>query len=170
MSNSLWPHELQHTRLSCPLLSPWVYSNSSPLSQWYHPSHPLSFPSPPAFNLSQHQGIFQWVGSSHQEVKVLELQLQHHSSKKPDSSLLSLFMLSLLCYINSIHFSVAQSCPILCDPMDCSLPDSSVHGIFRVRLLEWVAISFSRGASPSRDWTHLSCIGRQMDSWPLSHQ
>ena len=86
------------------------------------------------------------------------------------SSLLSLFMLSLLCYINNIHFSVAQSCPILCDPMDCSLPDSSVHGIFQVRLLEWVAISFSRGASPSRDWTHLSCIGRQMDSLPLSHQ
>ena len=81
----------------------------------------------------------------------MELQLQYHSSKKPDSSLLSLFMLSLLCYINNIHFSVAQSCPILCDPMDCSLPDSSVHGIFQVRLLEWVAISFSRGASPSRD-------------------
>ena len=39
------------------------------------PSHPLSPPSPPAFNLSQHQGIFQWVGSSHQVAKVLELQL-----------------------------------------------------------------------------------------------
>ena len=43
------------------------------------PSHPLSFPSPPAFKLSQHQGLFQWVSSSHQVAKVLELQLQHHS-------------------------------------------------------------------------------------------
>ena len=42
---------------------------------------------------------------------------------------------------------VAQSCPALCDPMDCSLPGSSVHGISQARLLEWVAISFSRGSS-----------------------
>ena len=38
---------------------------------------------------------------------------------------------------------VTQSCPILCNPMDCSLPGSSVHGIFQARILEWVAISFS---------------------------
>ena len=43
------------------------------------PSHPLSSPSPPAFNLSQHQGLFQWVRSSHQVVKVLQFQLQHYS-------------------------------------------------------------------------------------------
>ena len=43
------------------------------------PSHPLSFPSPPAFYLSLHQGLFQWVGSSHQVAKLLELQLQHQS-------------------------------------------------------------------------------------------
>ena len=42
-------------------------------------SHPLSFPSPPALNLSQHQGLFKWVSSSHQVAKVLELQLQHQS-------------------------------------------------------------------------------------------
>ena len=40
---------------------------------------------------------------------------------------------------------VVQSCPTLCDPMDCSLPGSSVHGIFQARVLEWVAFSFSRG-------------------------
>ena len=39
---------------------------------------------------------------------------------------------------------VAQSCPTLCDPMDCSLPGPSVHGIFQARILQWVAISFSR--------------------------
>ena len=42
---------------------------------------------------------------------------------------------------------VAQSCPTLCDPMDCSLPDFSVHGIFQARVLEWIAIFFSRGSS-----------------------
>ena len=46
---------------------------------------------------------------------------------------------------------VAQSCPTLCDPVDCSLPDSSIHGIFQARVLEWVAISFSRGSSQPRD-------------------
>ena len=44
-----------------------------------HPSHPLLCPSPPTFNLSQHQGLFQWVSSSHQVAKVLELQLKHQS-------------------------------------------------------------------------------------------
>ena len=42
---------------------------------------------------------------------------------------------------------VTQSCPILCDPMDCSLPGSSVHGILQARILEWVAISCSKGSS-----------------------
>ena len=54
--------------------------------------------------------------------------------------------------------SVSQQCLTLCDPLDCSLPGSSVHGIFQARILEWVAISFSRGSSQPRDWTHVSCI------------
>ena len=45
---------------------------------------------------------------------------------------------------------VAQSCPTLCDPVDCSSPGSSVHGILQARILEWVAISFSRGISPTQ--------------------
>ena len=45
---------------------------------------------------------------------------------------------------------VAQSCPTVCNPMDCSPPGSSVHGIFQARVLEWVAISFSRGSSQPR--------------------
>ena len=49
------------------------------VSDAIQPSHPLSSPFPPAFNLSQHQGLFQWVGSLHQVAKVLELQLQHQS-------------------------------------------------------------------------------------------
>ena len=46
-----------------------------------------------------------------------------------------------------IDSEVTQSCPTLCDPMDCSLPGSSVHGIFQAIVLEWIAISFSRGSS-----------------------
>ena len=61
---------------------------------------------------------------------------------------------------------VAQSCPTLCDPMDCSPPASSVHGILQARILEWVAISFSRGSSQPRDWTRVSCIaGRRFILW-----
>ena len=53
---------------------------------------------------------------------------------------------------------VTQSCPTLRDPMDCNLPGSSIHGIFQVRVLEWVAISFSRGSSWPRDRTRVSRI------------
>ena len=53
---------------------------------------------------------------------------------------------------------VAQSCPTLCNPMDCSLPGSSVHGIFQAIVLEWIAISFSRGSSRPRDQTPVSRI------------
>ena len=56
--------------------------------------------------------------------------------------------------------SVTQSCPTLCDPMDCSLPGSSVHGIFQARILEWVAISFSEGSSQPKDRTCVFCVGR----------
>ena len=61
---------------------------------------------------------------------------------------------------------VAQSCPTLCDPMDCSPPGSSVHGILQARILEWVAIPFSRGSSWPRDQTWVSCTaGRFFTVW-----
>ena len=61
---------------------------------------------------------------------------------------------------------VAQSCPTLCDPRDCSLPGSSVHGILQARILEWVSIPFSRGPSQPRDWTQVSCIaGKFFTIW-----
>ena len=64
------------------------------------------------------------------------------------------------------HCEVAQSSPTLCDPMNCSLPGSSVHGIFQLRVLEWVAISFSRGNSWPRDQTQVSLIvGRCFTVW-----
>ena len=51
---------------------------------------------------------------------------------------------------------VTQLCPTLCDPMDYSLPGASVYGIFQARILEWVAISFSKGSSQLRDRTRVS--------------
>ena len=75
------PNGLQYARIPCPSPSPGACSNSCPLSQWCHSTISSSVvPSSPAFSLSQHQGLFQWVvSSSHQVAKVLELQLQHQS-------------------------------------------------------------------------------------------
>ena len=57
----------------------------------------------------------------------------------------------------SVQFSsVDQLCPTLCDPMDYSLPGSSICGILQARILDWVAISFSRRSSQPRDWTRVS--------------
>ena len=53
---------------------------------------------------------------------------------------------------------VTKLCPTLCNLMDCSLPGSSVHGISQARILEWVAVFFSRGSSPTRAWIHVSYI------------
>ena len=63
----------QHFRPPCPSSSPGVYPNSHPLSRWGHPTiSSLSSPCPPALNLSQQQGLFQWVSSLHQVAKILE--------------------------------------------------------------------------------------------------
>ena len=56
------------------------------------------------------------------------------------------------------NVSVGQSCLTLCDPMNCTLPGSSVHGVLQARILEWVVIPFSRGSYQSRDGTWVSHI------------
>ena len=70
-------------------------------------------------------------------------------------------------YVHKVKVSeVAQSCPTLCDPVNCSSPGSSVHGILQARILEWVAISFSRESSWPRDRTQVSRIaGRRFNLW-----
>ena len=76
----------------------------------------------------------------------------------------------ILLYDNKKFFSdnvwdvllITQLCPALCHPMDCSLSGSSVHGILQARILEWVAIPFSRGSSQPRSKTRVSCM--QADS------
>ena len=61
---------------------------------------------------------------------------------------------------------VAQSYPTLCNPMDCSLSGSSIHGIFQARVLEWIAISFSRGSPQARNRTRVSRIaGKRFTVW-----
>ena len=60
---------------------------------------------------------------------------------------------------------VVQSCPTLCDPLDCSLPGSFVHGILQARILKWVAIPFSRGSTWPRDQTQVSCIAGKFFIW-----
>ena len=80
MSESLWPHWLQHARPPYQSQTPRVYSKSCPLSRWCHPTISSSVvPSPPALNLSQNQSLFKWVSFSHQVAKVLEFQHQHQS-------------------------------------------------------------------------------------------
>ena len=89
MSNALRSHRLRHPRLPCPSATPGACSNLCTSSWWCHPTiWSSAFPFSSAFNLSQHQGLFKWVSSSHQVAKVLELfktfgvfQLQHQSSQ-----------------------------------------------------------------------------------------
>ena len=81
MSDSLWP-SVDCSMLAFPvlhLLPEFTQTHVCWISGAIQASHPLSSPSPAAFNLSQHQCLFQWVSSSHQMVKILELQLQHQS-------------------------------------------------------------------------------------------
>ena len=65
---------------------------------------------------------------------------------------------------------VAKSCPTLCDPTDSSLIGSSVHGFSQIRILEWIAISFSRGSFRPRDWTQISWVaGRFFTTWTTTN-
>ena len=64
------------------------------------------------------------------------------------------------CWCVCVHAHlVAHSGLTFCDPVDCSPPGSSIYGIFQVRILEWLVISFFRGSSWPRDWSNISCIG-----------
>ena len=81
---------------------------------------------------------------------------------------------SFLCYTVGpcyLFHVCAQLCPALCDPMDCSPPGSSVHGISQARILEWVVISSSGGSSQPRDWIYISCgsciAGKFFTWWAL---
>ena len=81
------------------------------------------------------------------------------SSRQLERQILQgLFIYTVLYMQLYVRVLVAQSCPTLYDPMDCSSSGSSVHGILQARMLEWVAIPFSRGYSQPRDWIQVSSI------------
>ena len=82
--------------------------------------------------------------------------------------LLQLVLQFIITYMH-VHAKLLQSCPTLCNPMDCSPPGSSVHGILHARILEWVAIPSSRRSSWPRVRTHVSHVSYwQMHSLPLA--
>ena len=88
------------------------------------------------------------------------------------AGLLSLSLYIYICiYICAVHAKSLQLCPTLCDPLDYSLPGSSVHGILQARILEWVAVPSSRGSSQFRDRTRIFCgfyiAGRFLTVEPL---
>ena len=69
-----------------------------------------------------------------------------------------------MCWPSAVKMKVAQSCPTLCDPMNYT-----VHGILQARILEWIAVPFSRGSSQPRDWTQVSCFaGKFFTNWTTS--
>ena len=78
----------------------------------------------------------------------------------------------LICGDSNVLLGVCvQSCSTLWDPMDCSLPGFPVHGIFQARIMEWVAISFSRGSSQPRDRTQVShTAGRHFTLWTTGEE
>ena len=107
-------------------------------------------------------GVFK-SGYTHKRAGCCTKRQEEHSR----TSLPKSFFYSSLRYF--YESEVAQSCLTLCDPMDCSLPGSTIHGIFQARILEWVAISFSRRSSWPRDWTQVShmvgIVGRRFTVW-----
>ena len=152
--DSLRPHESQHARPPRPSSTPRIHSNSRPSSQWCHPvisssvgpfsSCPQPLPASESFPMSQ---LFAAGGQS------------------TGVSALASFLPENTQDWSPLECTVPRSCPTLCNPTDCSLLGSSVHVILQARILEWIAISSSRGSSWPRDWTHLSyasCISREI--------
>ena len=119
--------------------APWTIACQAPLSRDFSLASGLPLPT---------SGIFQAEGSIPHILHLLHWQLDSlppASPGKPQDGCMKMKM-KLLNHVQ------------LCDPMDCSLPGSSVHGIFQARVLEWGAIVFSRGSSQPRDQTWVSHI------------
>ena len=114
--------------------------------------------------------VYMWTSSQDSN------SLKADSESNTPSSCLSMSKLSECTYIYKLEVVVTQSCPTLYYPMDCSPPGSSVHRISQARILEWVAISFSRGSSWPWDWTwdfSVSSFGRGIlyhrTTWEAPH-
>ena len=117
--------------------------------------------------------LFFWLVYSHGMASGLT---DKEWSKRAKWKLVKLFLWPSIRSHSSLCAKSLQLCPTLCDPMDCSLPGASVHGILQARILEWVAMPFSRESSWPGDQTcvsYISCIGRQVlyhwTTWKAPH-
>ena len=168
MSNSLQPHGLQHARLPCSPLYPGVCSNSCLLSRLCHPtiltsvarfSCPQSFSASGSFPMSWLfiQVVCKYLCVYKTEKLLFLTSLIIVGLWLFPSFVVSTFVMNIIIakslhtslYISGFSIPVTcakslQSCPTLCDPMDCSLPGCSAHGILQTRILERVVIPFSR--------------------------
>ena len=134
MSNSLQPHGLQPVRLLCP----WGFSRQEYWSGLSCPP-PGDLPDP-------------GIKPRSPALKVVSLLSEPPGNPRASSKLKGLSEAA------ATTAKPLQSCPTLCNPIGGSPPDFPVPGILQARTLEWVAISFSRGSSPPRDQTQVSCI------------
>ena len=129
--------------------TPWTVVPQAPLSMGFSRQEYWSgLPFPPPLDLLN-PGI-ETASFAVPALQENSLPLNHEASP-----------LCLLC----VCAKLLQSCPTLCDPMDCSPPGSCVHGILQAKILKWVAIPSSRGSSQSRDSTqvsYVSCTGRRV--------
>ena len=151
---------------------PWPESATS---WWPHQPHGVRGP----ICLMGTQLLASWQQWAQDELKVtpdpwsrhtLSCSLRTEDDSGPNPACKSTPTNPHLVYFPKAYFvkwsEVTQSCPTLCNPMDCSLPGFSIHRIFQARVLEWVAISFSRGSSQPRNQTWVSCIaGRCFTLW-----
>ena len=102
-----------------------------------------------------------WTWSTSFSAHASRIHLQMEQFSKNTSWMLAGAMLITVCpglCFGVLVLLVTKSYRTLCDPVDCSPPGSSVHWVFQARILEWVAIPFSRGSSWPRDWTQVFCI------------
>ena len=157
MSDSVWPHRRQPTRLPRPWDSPgknsgvgcWTHWLPSPVHEsekWKWSCSVVSESSRPTTNSLNFSVT---IG----QVFLFKLHACYD---------LAVGLLDFPLNFVQVKVFVAQLCPTLCDLMGCNLPGSSVRGILQARILEWVAMPSSRGSSWLREWTQVSCIGRRI--------
>ena len=166
MSNSWWPHGLQHVRLPCPSLSPkFAQTQVYCVNDAIQPSHPLSLPSPPVLNLSEHQSLFQWVSSSHSVQLLSHVQLLATPWTVALQAYLSITNSRSLLKLMSIELVMPSNHLILCHALflpPSIFPSIRVFSKESVLPIKWPKHwSFSFSNSPSNKYSRL--ISFRMD-------
>ena len=158
MSNSLKPLDCNEPVSSILHCLPEFAQNSCPLNQWCYVIHILL-----KVKVKSHSCVrlFEtpWT-VAHQAPPSMKFSRQEYWSGLPFPSLGTYsYVAHTLKFSLSLYVCIlSHSCLTLYDPLDCSPPGSSVHGIFQARILKWVSISYSRGSSWPRNQAHISCV------------